>query len=156
MDMDHKVLKINALMQVVVERTKTRPLDEDTCLLIEILHDLCCDLEPKKDGPGRKGRNWAAQTALTFCAAAVTILKKDVGVDAAIKEVAEASRFSPKEIKNFRDGISRRTVPSDCVHAYKETLTEYESRPKDRILDQLKVQGHIVGRISRAELERIL
>jgi hypothetical protein len=148
-DKAHKVSKmankIKALTQVVEERIKVNhALDRETSSLIEILHDMfteIAELAQERDGPGRKPRKPRVLVALAACAAAVRVLKKEGGVDTAIREVAKAAGFSPKEVKNFYDSLNRGTARPGCVEVYRERLADYESMSKARIISSVKMGG---------------
>jgi len=76
--------------------------------------------------------------ALAAFAAAVTVLKKKNGVEAAIANVALPHRVDRKEIKNFRDRLNRGRTDPMSDHMYRSYLADYESMTTAEIMVDLE------------------
>jgi hypothetical protein len=90
---------------------------------------------------GKKPQKVTHRFAMAAFAAAVTVLKKERGVEAAIADIATANNISRKAIKNFRDRINRGRSDSVTSKAYKEWLAQYEGKSKREIMLRLRVHA---------------
>jgi hypothetical protein len=132
--------RIYAIIKVVQDRGHQDP---ESRILNEIFWDYLNEFGPERDGPGRKPRKLLEYVALLVCASAVTALKKEGGVDRAIREVAKAAGFSRKDVKNFRDSLHRGTAHPQCMGGYKKVVADCESMSKEEILVEVEVIGDI-------------
>jgi hypothetical protein len=78
------------------------------------------------------------RVALSAFAAAVTVLKREKGVEAAIAGVAVPNGVDRKEIKNFRDRLNRGRADAMSDHMYRSYLADYESMTVAEIMVDLE------------------
>jgi len=94
-----------------------------------------------RDQPGKKPQMFTHRIAMAAFAAAVTVLKKDRGVEGAIADVATANNISRNAIKNFRDRLNRGRSDDLSNKAYKVYLATYEGKSKTEIMLSLRVHA---------------
>ena len=84
---------------------------------------------PKPGAPPMAGYR---RLSLAACAATITALKdRGAKVDEAVPIVAAASGFQEKELRGFRENISRGKASIGAADAYREMLAELRRMPDD-------------------------
>jgi hypothetical protein len=89
-----------ALHELGAPHEKIEPLKKTVTLFLD-------DLNQSDAVNGKKPMRLSRRVALSAFAAAVTVLKREKCVEAAIAEVAVPNGVDRKEIKNFRDRLNR-------------------------------------------------
>ena len=87
---------------------------------------------------GKKPMRLSRRVGLAAFAAAVTTVKKERGVAAAIAEVAVPHGIEQKEIKNFRDRLNKGRTDPMSAYMYKSYLADYQAMTKTEIMGDLK------------------
>jgi hypothetical protein len=119
-----------ALVELGAPREKIEPLTRTVTLFLN-------DLDQSEAVNGKKPMRLSRRVALAAFAAAVTILKRERGVEAAIARVALSHGVDRKEIKNFRDRLNRGRADPMSDHMYRSYLADYESMTESEIMGDL-------------------
>jgi hypothetical protein len=120
-----------ALTELGAPQEKIEPLKKTVILFLD-------DLDQSEAVNGKKPMRLSRRVALAAFAAAVTILKRENGVEAAIAGVAVPHGVDRKEIKNFRDRLNRGRTDLMSDHMYRSYLADYESMTTAEIMVDLE------------------
>jgi hypothetical protein len=130
-------IQAEAVMDALLTLSESGAPPEKLEPLKKALTILFNDLEESKAVNGKKPMRVSRRVALAAFAAAVTVLKRDRGVAAAIADVAVPHGVDQKDIKNFRDRLNRGRADPMSDHIYKFWLADFESMPRAEIMAQL-------------------
>jgi hypothetical protein len=87
-------------------------------------------MDASRETRGRRPRKlWYLATLAVF-AAAVTVLKKERGVEGAIADVATPYGIGRKELKNFRQRLNRGRADTLLAGAYRLSVAKFETMSK--------------------------
>jgi hypothetical protein len=111
--------------------------DEQQLTLLNAIRELIiADIPPREIMPlvdmyahlvkPTERRKLRVRYELAVLSAAVTVLKKNKPVDAAIAAVATPNGISRKDLKNFRDRLNRGLADGASVLVYKTALSRFE------------------------------
>lgn len=132
---------VRALVAAAVFLIQAKAPSETISALIEIIDDLLdtSAMSWTVGHPGKKPQKFTHRVAMARFAAAVTVLKRERGIEGAIADVATANNISRKGIKTFRDRLNRGRADYPSSMAYKSALADYESKSKAEIMLNLRV-----------------
>jgi len=124
------------LLRLGVPVELMRPFVDHICMFSESLGDVTLQLEGKS---GPKPKPLHETYVLTEAAAAVTALKRrGNGLPDLIRKISRAVNVEPKELRKFRDKISRRTAPYNVCKEFPSYVQRHRRKSEDEVLNCLR------------------